>query len=312
MDIAPTLLDIVGVPRKDWPPFFDGRSLLAEWRTRSTPDDGIAREVLNVEFWGSTTLPAGRWTRHLPDNSYKSLRIVGDTKGYLFNRWCFGNFTELYDTVADPGELRNLAVEEPVAEETRRLMARLGGLLLVTKSCGRESCRRPWTVLREAYVASDYFAGNTAETTTTFDSLAAAMDPAYDDFFASLPHFGFRECLPFQSVENEGPYYPPESASLGKEFRELVVEDEAFWRENMPVGNGLAEFASDEMVLGGKRSVLGRAGSEEQRFASWEDVMLDARVLSQEELRVERREEEVRGDCGPPDYCGQVFVHDDM
>ncbi len=273
VDIAPTILDIAGVPSEDWPPFFDGRTLLPEWKGLSASDDGISREVLNIEYWGSAVAPASEYTRQIPYNSYKSLRIVSDTQGYLFNRWCFSNQTELYDTTIDPYELTNLAIDPD--GETQRLMDRLSGLLLVTKSCGQETCRKPWAVLRADCENA------------TFHTLHEAMDSKYDDFFASLPHFGFHSCLRYQSVENEGPYYPPESAELGSKYRNLEIDDE-FWEHNYT----WIDEAS------------GNAGSLGQRYKSFEDLMMSARSLTDAEIGWPVIK------CEAPDYCGQEYEED--
>src|SRR6202012_5627389 len=123
---APTILDIAGLPKDQWPPFFDGRSLLREWQSQSDDDitdDGISREILNVEFWGSTVAPAGVWTQHIQDNSYKSLRIVDEEQSFLFNRWGYSNQTDPYDSPKDPYELTNIAIN--ASSETKRLMHRL-------------------------------------------------------------------------------------------------------------------------------------------------------------------------------------------
>ena len=222
--MAPTILEIAGVPKKDWPPFFDGRSLLQEWKTLKVPeeDDGMSREVLNVEYWGTTTAPAGPFTKHYGQNTFKSLRIVSKEGGWLFNRWCTSNETELYNTTADPYELTNLAINP--SDKHKKVMDRLSGLLLVTKSCGQDSCRKPWDVL------SNEFRGVNGE----FKNLTQALDPKYDSFFASLPAFGFQHCARVQRVENEGPYLPPSSSELGRQYRamEEADADAVHWATN--------------------------------------------------------------------------------
>lgn len=259
IDIAPTLLDIAQLPRERWPPFFDGRSLLSEWKTLKAPNDDISRDVINVEFWGGTTAPASQYTRHWQRNSYKSLRVASEEQGYLFTRWCFNNATELYDTTADPYELVNLAIDPN--DKTQRLINRLAGLLLVTKSCGRDTCRKPWEVLQ------GYYEGN-----STFKNLKEALHPRYDDFFASLPHFGFKSCMHVQDESNEGPYMPSSSQSLGREFREWNPEFD---------GNVMWETNYTSIVIEEKPE---GAGSWAQRFGSYEDLMRDARPLTREEI----------------------------
>lgn len=101
IDMAPTYLDIAGVHPADLPPFLDGRSLLGEWKNGDIkPTEHIAREVLNVEYWGMTQEGADSiYEVYLQENSYKTVRIVGETSAWLFSRWCTSNDTELYNTI---------------------------------------------------------------------------------------------------------------------------------------------------------------------------------------------------------------------
>jgi hypothetical protein len=255
----------------------------------------VSREVINVEFWGSTVAPAEEWTKRYHDNTYKSLRLVGEKQGWLFNRWCTSNQTELYNTTADPYELHNLA-SNPSAE-VKRVMNRLSGLLLVTKSCGQDSCRKPWEVLRSACEGAGISGGQAAFSNleqetflssdrATFSNLEEAMDSKYDDFFASLPHFGFHSCLPYQKVDNEGPYFPAESEDLGRRYRaeEDGSVDAVSWMTTV-----LPEKESEEHF-----------GDVSQRHASIEDLMQSARVLAEADMG-----ESVQ--CTAPDYCVEMY-----
>ena len=279
VDMAPTLLDIAGVPPEDWPEFFDGRSLLSEWQNQESKEDGISREVLNVEFWGSTVAPKEEWTTRHHDNTYKSLRLVGEKQGWLFNRWCTSNQTELYNTIADPYELHNLAVDP--SDEIKRVMNRLSGLLLVTKSCGRDSCRKPWDVLRSSCDETVMSDGE-----ATFSDLEGAMDSKYDAFFASLPHFGFHSCVPYQKVENEGPYFPAESEDLGRRYRaeEDGTVDAVSWMA--PV---TPDVESEEYF-----------GDLSQRYATADDLERTARALTEAQMGSSIR-------CTAPDYCVEMY-----
>lgn len=105
LDLAPTFLEIAGVSDIDYPPFFDGRSLLEEWidnyQGNRPPVNGphVAKEVLNVEFWGSIdNAGSPDFSDRQANNSYKTLRFIGEQNSWLFSRWCEGNDTELYDT----------------------------------------------------------------------------------------------------------------------------------------------------------------------------------------------------------------------
>lgn len=272
VDVAPTLLDIAGLPRDDWPPFFDGRSLLPEWQSADdeialSTNTAVSREVINVEYWGLATLPAGKWTTRQHDHGYKSLRIISHdgSQGWLFNKWCTANQTELYDISADPYELHNLAISPD--KDTKRLIDRLSGLLLVTKSCGQDSCRRPWEVLHTAYRNASPMPEERPN--PVFTSLEQAMESKFDAFFASLPTFGFHSCLPFQSPANEGPFLPPEAEDLGRRYRD-VTHDLMLYTTN-----GTLPVEADEQDYFGDVS---------QRYSSIEDLQRNARMLTDEEM----------------------------
>ena len=103
IDIAPTLLTLVGLDEKKWPSFLDGRDLSAYWNGDSeklTP----APETVNIEFWGGGMIEKSTKMRFDSRNTYKTVRIVGEGYAYLYSHWCT-NETELYDTTADPYEL---------------------------------------------------------------------------------------------------------------------------------------------------------------------------------------------------------------
>ena len=306
VDIAPTLLDIAGVPQDEWPEFFDGRSLLPEWQSEDDEEallskTAVHREVINVEFWGSSNAPASQWSQRYQENTYKSLRLIaqGEKNGWLFNRWCMSNFTELYDTVSDPYELHNLAINPD--ESTRRLMARLSGLLLVTKSCSQETCRQPWSVLTEAYSKSVLDGLRPASQiplrSSPFDSLEEAMHPAYDDFFAQLPAPGFQFCPLAQLTSNEGPYFPAESEDLGRRFRRRLTGEEDRAEEIYYSTNGTLAIESQSEEYFGDMS---------QRYAKATDLYASARELSEEEMGWET---EIEG-CEPDSLAWELYEDD--
>ena len=47
----------------------------------------------------------------------------------------------------------------------------------------------------------------------TVTSLAAAMDPAHDPLYASLPRLSFMQCLPYLSYPNEPSWLNPRAGS---------------------------------------------------------------------------------------------------
>ena len=151
MDLAPTFLEISGLPKKEWPVLFDGWSLLDQWKhphqgTGLHAGEGNARETLNIEFWGLCTVeaPSGK-ELGIPflNNTYKTVRMLGEQNGWLFTKWCTGE-TEMYHTDSDKWELHNLA--ESTDPEHKRVYNRLNAILMVIKSCEQGSCRDPWAV----------------------------------------------------------------------------------------------------------------------------------------------------------------------
>lgn len=105
IDMAPTFLDMAGVSPIDFPAFVDGRSLLPEWTGMAESDGSwngsyVAKEVLNIEFWGSIDNGAKPdYGLRQDNNSYKSVRLVSEKSAWLFSRWCTNNDTELYNTM---------------------------------------------------------------------------------------------------------------------------------------------------------------------------------------------------------------------
>ncbi|KAJ0272780.1 hypothetical protein CBS470a_012565, partial [Colletotrichum nupharicola] len=103
VDLAPTFLEIAGVNPEDFPPFLDGRSLFDQWLQPESgyksQNQGVGRELLNVEFWGSRIIeaPAASEVGTILNNSYKTLRLVGNEFSWLFVKWCT-NEMELYNT----------------------------------------------------------------------------------------------------------------------------------------------------------------------------------------------------------------------
>ncbi|KAI6353671.1 hypothetical protein MCOR31_011668 [Pyricularia oryzae] len=272
-DIAPTLLELAGVDPASFPKLFDGRSLLPQWRepagsgncSQTSPvQTECSGDVIGVEFWGDANyeLPA------LPFNdpqgpygavmsSFKALRVAGEHRAYLYTVWC-SNELELYNTLTDPDELVNLALNPDA--ETRRLMTRLNALLLVIKSCEGDVCRAPW----QAFANDTALAG-----LPSFSTLDDALDPRLDDYFASLPGVHFDACLQAQVVANEWPFYPEAAAEgLGTAWR-VTFDDwssPAFRTRDKVPANAVP------------------AGSVEQRTATFADLLAAQRDLTGFEL----------------------------
>ncbi|KAF2180159.1 alkaline phosphatase-like protein [Zopfia rhizophila CBS 207.26] len=270
IDLAPTFLDIAGVLLSSRPELFDGRSLLPDWTSSSnTTSEGnvkVDKEILNVEFWGPTGIEVLPDPSLIFNNTYKTMRIVGEEYAYLYSRWCTGE-TEFYDTKEDPYELTNLALDPK--DEDQKVMDRLNALLLVTKSCEQDLCRDPWSVLMQN------------STLPGVCSLKEAMNALYNDFFAGFPLVSFKECGQvyengtydmglIQMVENELPFYPPGAENgLGQAHRKST---DNYW----PVEEGDCDYKSITNTE--------HCGSWAQRSATLEVIEKSARILTNEEL----------------------------
>jgi len=106
VDVAPTLLDLVGVPA---PPAMRGRSLLP-YLDGQAPADAAPHDVF------AELLPATAWPHHatmLVEGAHKLIHRVSD------RRW------ELYDLRRDPGEKTNLADAPAAAAVFADLRAKL-------------------------------------------------------------------------------------------------------------------------------------------------------------------------------------------
>ncbi|RSL94366.1 hypothetical protein CDV31_014354 [Fusarium ambrosium] len=262
VDLAPTFLDIAGVPQDKWPEFLDGQSLLHQWQnpkssTGKESSGGNAKEILNVEFWGLCIVEAPNAAElgvPFRNNSYKTLRIVGDDEAWLYSYWCTGE-TELYNTAEDPYELNNLAINPSKASS--RLMDRLNAILLVTKSCEQGTCRQPWTLLQPGHRKDEIL------------SLKQAMKPKYDKFFASFPRVAFKECLQIQDINNEMPFYPPlpKTGALGGKYR-----------------NSTDNYASEGE--GGARYITspGQYGGWKQRHSTLKEINKSGREITDAEI----------------------------
>jgi N-acetylglucosamine-6-sulfatase len=99
-DLAPTFLDIAGLPSSEYPTFLDGRSLLSQWQNPQGDDpetgSGAAKDIINIEFWGAAAKENNQLQGSLT-NTYKTLRIVSEDLSYMFVKWC-NDDVELYDT----------------------------------------------------------------------------------------------------------------------------------------------------------------------------------------------------------------------
>ncbi|KAI8297313.1 Arylsulfatase [Colletotrichum sp. SAR11_59] len=239
VDLAPTFLEIAGVNPEDFPPFLDGRSLFDQWLQPDSgyksQNQGVGRELLNVDFWGSRIIeaPAASEVGTILNNSYKTLRLVGNEFSWLFVKWCT-NEMELYNT--------------------QRLLTRLNAILLVTKSCTQGTCRDPWTVLQPP---------NSSQITT----LTEALSSDHDAFFASILQVHFNECMQYQYIPNEGPFYPVGAEEGLSKFRQST--------------DNFVETSAVKVI---KPDLTKFYGGPEQRNVKWAEILAASRPLTDEEL----------------------------
>ncbi|KAI8624345.1 arylsulfatase [Xylariaceae sp. FL1651] len=265
IDLAPTFLDIAGVPEANRPVFFDGRSVLPQWHDpKSVSAAGAAagqsnsKESINIEYWGRAGIEApsaAQLGSPFANTTYKTIRLLGAQQSWVYTVWCSGE-RELYNTAADPYELVNLAHKA----NSTQLVNRLNALLMVTKSCEQNSCRDPWSLLQPT---------TTSGGQTRLVSLTQAMDTAYDAFFADFEKVAFETCLLVQSEANEMPYFPPLEQLAGR-------------------GLGRAYRNATDVIkpAGGVRTIStpDYYGTAAQRHVTLADITAASRVLTDAEL----------------------------
>lgn len=269
LDLAPTFLEIAGVDESKWPEFFDGRSLLEQWHAPNSYDEtgagkGNGKESINVEYWGLVGIEApsaASLGAPFYNNTYKTIRTIGEEQNWAYAVWCSGE-TELYNVTADPYELTNLArnntssSSEAQAEAARQVANRLNALLMVTKSCEGDRCRDPWGQL-------DPGDG------TKFVSLAQAMDAIHDSFFRDFERVQFETCRDIQLTDNEAPYFPEldtlPGGGLGRAHRGPT--------DVIAPNPGVRVIQTAEYY-----------GTADQRNATAADIEAISRLLTEEEL----------------------------
>lgn len=271
VDFAPTFLEMTGLAEEHWPALFDGSSMLPAWKDPHEPKFARGNEAINVEFWGRAYTELPTWTggdgapRVYKNNTYKTMRIIGEDYAWMYSRWCTGDI-ELYDSKNDPFELENLAYSNEA--RIRRVMSRLNALLMVMKSCEREVCRDPWSQLQPHSNGSQRSENeNQRSYQRAIDSFKDSLDPDFDAFFEGIPTVLIAECYQYQFIPNERPYYPAGAENgLGLAHR----KEPAFF-----------EYPDVKPI---ERVPYRVGGGWEQRHATHEMLVADARELTSREL----------------------------
>jgi hypothetical protein len=223
IDFAPTIFELLGLPlRKD----FDGTPMrIAKYSA------AVAHEHVTVEYWGAAVLEgeyanlcmfmksifplhlshcrltnnaAPESTYRMPNNTYKSARILSEKYNLFYAVWCTGDH-ELYNLnvfpppyyrlkkethsrpQADPHQIHNIYSSTPQSFKNR-----LDALLLVLKSCAGSTCIKPWDELHPD---------------GSVQSLVDALDPQYDEFYAGLPRVAYSVCEDGYLIAAEGPQW---------------------------------------------------------------------------------------------------------
>lgn len=151
------------------------------------------------------------------NNTYKSLRLIGDSYNVYYSVWC-SNEKELFDLNKDPHQTVNIAADpknhadfqianRPIDQVTSRLDA----LMMVLKSCDGDACREPWKQLHPG---------------GKVQSLTDALAETYDGFYQRQVKVSFSSCANGYIISEEGPQkfnvYTGGKASSGSKKRGLL------------------------------------------------------------------------------------------
>ncbi|THV88116.1 Arylsulphatase, partial [Aureobasidium pullulans] len=200
-DIAATIFSIANIPLRD---DFDGSPIpLTAPAIESAASK--RREHVQVEYWGFAG-GEGIYDRRLHvNNTFKGIRIVGEGYDLYYQIWCT-NEHELYDMSKDPGQMKNLLLDDSrvdvvAGHSIERVVERLDALLMVQKSCTGEVCREPWRSLHPDGKVM---------------TLEDAMASRYDKFYEKQVKVEWDFCHNGYVPEAEGPMFE----DRGVEFRD--------------------------------------------------------------------------------------------
>ncbi|KAF4120842.1 Arylsulfatase A or related enzyme [Geosmithia morbida] len=229
-DVAPTILKLAGGSKDD----FDGVPIPLSTEDLANLEK---REHVQVEFWGyalpesvfNADYPYGTVDNKAANNTYKSLRLIGDDYSLFYSVWCSGEH-EFYDLHRDPAQVHNyfdqgqnlstvsregLASEYQLAGRSFELVVdRLDALLMVLKSCKGEQCYRPWKTLHPS--------GNVQ---TLHDALAAD----FDDFYSKQTKIRYNSCQMGYLPAEEG---PQDVNQFDANFYSIRPQDSDSWQRS--------------------------------------------------------------------------------
>jgi N-acetylglucosamine-6-sulfatase len=96
-DIVPTLFHLAGIPLRE---NFDGEPIPV---TKEMLAHNTKSEHVNIEYWGAYPFEGNTFYGQsvLPDNTYKTVRVIGDKYNLAYTVWCT-NEHELYDMTVRP------------------------------------------------------------------------------------------------------------------------------------------------------------------------------------------------------------------
>ncbi|KAL3476923.1 alkaline-phosphatase-like protein [Aspergillus californicus] len=197
-DLAPTFLSLAGATRQG----LDGKAIP---NTTAAQTASKKTEHVAIEYWGLAvpegiygyfSNQTGQAGNSFQENTYKGLRLFSDDYKLYYSVWCNGE-REFYNLKDDPLETVNLAANISQHESysiadrpLQQIFQRLNGLMMVLKSCNEDSCRDPWAQLHPGGAVN---------------SLADALNPSYDRFYANQPRVSFSECSLGYHIWAEGP-----------------------------------------------------------------------------------------------------------